>query len=460
MTEYELNIALGEARKLIYKDREKLDDFDINIEGTLNYVVYHEWLLPRKELRDSHSDLEFTNKMLHVFNDAYYICTILLMHPRSSRRNIWCKKQVEYPSLVMPLVHLYLSNLASARRELGDLLKIIEGDCDCYSDWKENFKKLKEAVKGFSNRLPAETFTRRDFTPEFLKSLRWWSITKTFEAEEVGKCICFNAMNLDEQKMMAKVIYDALSEFEFENGDNFAIDDNGSLIEIKYDFSKTYQLCKDIMDSNKYSHLINNLANLEDIIPVYYETKTIPRGRPKMNPEDIKASFQIVQSLNYRNERLDLFFGQLKGKYIYGKTDKKIFIDMFMGVPPERKIVWIKALCELRYLFKTLNDSKFIDIKPKCGIWQAVCSCFQIMKNETLKHDNNKTRKEIREIRPEQFSKGKTLQNPKELDNIIVFLDPKFNPMDALTPQIGPTEGVGEMFGEYEMWEQRHKDGA
>jgi len=60
LTEYEQN-AFDEARKLIYKDREKLDDFNINIEGTLNYLVCHEWLLSRKELRDSNTDLEFSN---------------------------------------------------------------------------------------------------------------------------------------------------------------------------------------------------------------------------------------------------------------------------------------------------------------------------------------------------------------------------------------------------------------
>ena len=97
---------MNEARRLIYEDRKKLSEFDVYKEGTLNYYIYCNWLLSRKELRKAKTDFELGMMMVNVFNDAYYICTIIFMHPHSSRWSRWFIQQTNTPSLVMPLVHI------------------------------------------------------------------------------------------------------------------------------------------------------------------------------------------------------------------------------------------------------------------------------------------------------------------------------------------------------------------
>ena len=370
---------MDEARRLIYRDRSSLLEFDINNEGTLNELIYRNWLLYRKELREAKTDLEMGKMMLEVFNDAYYICTVSLMHPHSSRKSRWFIQKTRIPSLVMPLVHLYLQETGVATREIADLLRLIEGDFECFPEWKENHKKLIEAVSGFEQRLPVTTFIRRELTPELLSSILWWSITSTFKARTVKSCIGSVAMNLHEQKMMAKAIFNAMKDFEYENSNDYYVDEEGNLCRDSYDFSETYQLCEEMMDSDKYSHLLNRAASLEDIILEDRCEKVSRKGRPKI-AQNVRGAFQIDDQISHLNDRLGVFYDSLKNKgFIANDTDQQTFIDMFKGTMPHNKIVWVRSIKEFHYLFKKINGMNIMGRTLKSmGPWQVVCSCFLI----------------------------------------------------------------------------------
>ena len=330
---------MNEARRLIYEDRKKLSEFDVYKEGTLNYYIYCNWLLSRKELRKAKTDFELGMMMVNVFNDAYYICTIIFMHPHSSRWSRWFIQQTNTPSLVMPLVHIYVEKTGVVTREINDLQKLIEGDFDCYPEWKENNNKLMEAVSGFNNNLSISTFARRKLTPELLSSIRWGGVTNMYKEHKVKNYIGFVATNLDEQKQIAKSIYEAIKVFEYENELDYYCDDDGNIIKNSYDFSKTYQLLTEIMDSNKYSYLVNKTSFIDCILPKSSEEIVVHRGRPKINPDAIKASFETSLNPNELNMRLQLFYSELKNKgFIDKDTDQMVFLDMFKGVPPTAKI--------------------------------------------------------------------------------------------------------------------------
>ena len=66
-------------RAAIYEDRQTLDDFNVDREGTLNHFLFDE-LLKLDRLNPLHPDCE--ENMLLVLNTAYYIVTMAVKEPR------------------------------------------------------------------------------------------------------------------------------------------------------------------------------------------------------------------------------------------------------------------------------------------------------------------------------------------------------------------------------------------
>ena len=66
-------------RAAIYEDRQTLDDFNVDREGTLNHFLFNE-LLKLDRLNPLYPDCE--ENMLLVLNTAYYIVTMAVKEPR------------------------------------------------------------------------------------------------------------------------------------------------------------------------------------------------------------------------------------------------------------------------------------------------------------------------------------------------------------------------------------------
>ncbi len=66
-------------RQLVYTNRQSLDDFDIDSDESVD-AVFFERLSTLSGLNDSFVGIEKT--YLNIFNDAYYICTLLMMERR------------------------------------------------------------------------------------------------------------------------------------------------------------------------------------------------------------------------------------------------------------------------------------------------------------------------------------------------------------------------------------------
>ena len=67
-------------RALIYEEKVSLDYFDVDLEGTIDFIMYNE-LLTMKNI-DAGYEISFNEMCLLLFNDVYFIVTSVLLDDR------------------------------------------------------------------------------------------------------------------------------------------------------------------------------------------------------------------------------------------------------------------------------------------------------------------------------------------------------------------------------------------
>lgn len=172
----------------------------------------------------------------------------------------------------------------------------------------------------------------------------------------------------------------------------------------------------------------------EEIADVFSGKKDKPvkrSGRKAIDPRDVQASFDYQYSGADKNARLVAFYNSLKGVFIANDTDQKVFIDIFQNVTTTDKIVWIRTIRELKYLFNKLTqgDNPFIKFPSKYSKWVMVCARFQILVRNKEGVDDSLTDDSfnIEDLKKEQFTKdSENLTSHEELDSAIKILDPRF----------------------------------
>lgn len=183
-----------------------------------------------------------------------------------------------------------------------------------------------------------------------------------------------------------------------------------------------------------YSEQLNDWINLDYDGSLYKEIeevttgKVVPlkkrSGRKQIDPNNITASFSYLPDVSHRINRLQVFFDCLNGVFISG--DKKVFTDMFMDKPTNAKILWIRDIKELAYLFNKLSE-QWITWPKNYSKWQMVCAHFQIRVKSKVKVDDSMTNDSytVEDLSLTQFSKGGKLpKEHDELDRILKVLNP------------------------------------
>lgn len=221
------------TRELIYEDKSHIEAFGINVKGTLNHLLYKKWLLYLPDLRP---DLVgYNDRKLAVFNDAYYICTIVLMIKSCDQYLSYYLKQTKIPSVVIPMVFLYVSRLDIQTQERIDLLKVIEAATKIHEDWHQNLICLKKAVKTGKCSINSSAFKRRDYTPEFLLGIDWREVTDNFTVQGINKVLRHLAKNEEETNMILDAIKEGVNKAENDYlssmiPDNYTPDEDSELI--------------------------------------------------------------------------------------------------------------------------------------------------------------------------------------------------------------------------------------
>ena len=199
------------SKELIYEEKPSREDFGINDEGALNNRIYNEWFLSRKELDPE--DCYYYSKITKVFNDAYFFCTLVLMHPEKEINLNYFKGKISFPSLVYPLAHFYLSLLKKPKRNTKRLLTMIQNIIDKNPDIQENYDAIIK-LKQDKMEIKSPDFTPRKLTPDFLSTIEWNRITKGYNPEEIKRTIHYIAKDEVEKEMMAEAILAAAKKTE------------------------------------------------------------------------------------------------------------------------------------------------------------------------------------------------------------------------------------------------------
>ena len=203
-------------RELIYEDRKDINDFGIHDESSLNSLIY-KWLHGRKEIQPGNNG--FKERKLKVFNDAYYVCTMILSIPRCDDCLYYYKKDLTLPSIVLPMVYCYISKFSEKSLTLCTLQTSLETYASEDSVMQKNLDDIKRDTEKWNDPFPISEFNLRNLTPELLASLDWSGITVGFKREKIEIVVRNFAKNENEQKMIGEAIENAarLDEDDFYN---------------------------------------------------------------------------------------------------------------------------------------------------------------------------------------------------------------------------------------------------
>lgn len=262
-------------RELVYLDKERLSMFKINDKGSINQILYDQWLLKRTELIPEKGSLETIQ--LKAFNDAYYICTMALMHQVNIEFILYSLKRVDIPSVVLPMVHYYLSNVLNAKTDVSRYITLIE-TLSKKESWEYNLQTLPKLKS--NKKINASLFDARSITPQLLSSINWWKVTGKYNIKDVKKIIQYFARNIDEQKMMAESIKLSAEEFEWEYNNNLqtydSIDEDGKVIFIEdkpLDLSAVHHICDEMISGKTCVLIKQSSLSLDNKTPVMINLK-------------------------------------------------------------------------------------------------------------------------------------------------------------------------------------------
>lgn len=236
-------------RELIYEDKKNISEFGINDVGSLNYLIYEEWLLNRVELKPFKSGLPV--RMLKVFNDAYFICTLILMHPTNKDFVSYAYERVSIKSLVLSMVYLYISNIEDKPFSNSILLKTIKTGLRS-EGWEDNLEALIKCTKNYSGKLFSSEFTQRKLTPELLSSKMWYKTTDAYKKDDILKIVRYVAVSKEDWVMMLDAIKNAAIDYEREYNNDLGCyydDETGIVVEDSpINLTPVFQYCDELKE--------------------------------------------------------------------------------------------------------------------------------------------------------------------------------------------------------------------
>lgn len=266
-------------RALIYKDRQQIEEFGITDNSSPNKRLYEDWIFNVPDLRPG--DIGFSSRILQAFNDAYYICTVVLMSPSKCHYCLaYYLSRTKLPSVVINLVYYYLKRVDFEHPCISLLLKAIKTEIK-RQGWEESLNKIEAIEKQYTRKIPSKLFSRRELSPELLSTIDWNTITDHFSPKGIMYIERNIAKNDEEIKEIAQVIKESAKKME----DDFYEHQPEPYIEeepVDYvnepdendyipDYTEAYQLCDNIVNCDNPSSLFHSQQIIQrDIsLPLY-----------------------------------------------------------------------------------------------------------------------------------------------------------------------------------------------
>lgn len=200
-------------RYLIYRDRFSISEFNIYENNNINQAISDAML----ELPFIQNSPESERIALSVFNNAYYICTMVLLEKDPRWRLIRYKELVsgqvrEIAPLTLSIIGIYLSSKTIVLNEYQEILKdnILKGIHNNQS-WYSIYTFLLQKTKGIKKELLPKEFAPRFIDERLFIEInidcqKWVQITDCFNKQRIIDLVDNIGQSKDEKLAFLKEI--------------------------------------------------------------------------------------------------------------------------------------------------------------------------------------------------------------------------------------------------------------
>lgn len=264
----------------LYEDKKNLSIFVENAPGSPNQTLYTEWLLSRVDLRPSEPELD--KRLLDVFNEAYYLTTLILVQHDDINIMSNCLQKTHYPSVVIPMVSYYLSKLKGVENDIKGALDRIQIQIEASAKergWDQNLTDIKALSDYNKKSIDASTFSPLRVSPEILRMTHFYfyDYTNGFRNTDMKLFFKYFAHNSEEVMMMAEAFLDSVRKFDDINRYEIYRDEETG--EYVNNFLEAARLCKRAIE--------NPERFLQELWPKRQTVAKVDKFTPRQRLQDL-----------------------------------------------------------------------------------------------------------------------------------------------------------------------------
>lgn len=303
-------------RELIYKDRLHLEDFDTENRSSLNGQLF---LLLRRYLFVKMGRNDYKAIILMIFNEAYYLTTMLLMDDNAEDNfGVYSKsvlKDSPYPDeftqifrrLVLAISYIYLE------RPSVDSLKVSTVRRHLRNHAYE-FTYLNSEISGC--KYPEQKdFKPVTLTEKLLKQVNWKELTYNFSPENVKAFIDYLGETKKEKRLIIMSMYDNM----IHSGEMYMVPYNvDSLLFLRYRqeggrWSDFISLTQENIDPEEFKAIYKSIQDNPDLLKTLYDRMRRSSRLDTLEKEN--------RELKQRNRLLENELEEMKAKYESQKAE-------------------------------------------------------------------------------------------------------------------------------------------
>lgn len=282
-------------RELIFYDRLSIDEFNVDDRESFNYEIFEQIMRlfcidPTKE--------ETESLILKIFNDAYYILTMVFLEKRPvfriNRFQSIAKEDSSYLMLFQKEIIVF-SIVRGVLKLYGTILDSNKSFfCDKLDEYLEDRKKSSGSSNCeiiFSNQTIEMSYEHSHFIPrkiteDLARQIDWVTLTNKFNLEEIKDIVNCIGEDSGEKKIIIKAIYDA----ESATGNMAAIpyDVDKLLDQLYKKYDEKHKGLRDVYDARRESlnldtlmenkideYMKRNAATEKDIDEIFSDTEPL-----------------------------------------------------------------------------------------------------------------------------------------------------------------------------------------
>lgn len=273
-------------RSLVYRERKRLEDFGIHKSNQLNTELYE---LLKLDLKATLGNSEYSKLFKTLFNEAYYLCTIILMdrdaimHFREYVDAILIGHSLpgvykeRFRKIVCAICYVYLEDMA---KSLDDIFTIRRHLRSCSYE----YMPIIDATTGIKR--PQESdFQPVELTDELLSKVDWKEVTDNYDFVKSESILRTLGRNSFEKKRLVLSIYSSISA-------------SGRMYAISYNLDKLL-----FKTFEQYGGNVKDLVNLKEK-QMLNENKEDLASRIKQLEQENLAQKNRIRDLEIRNNVL------------------------------------------------------------------------------------------------------------------------------------------------------------